>query len=129
MVEEERADCPTGLFIRFIYDYNTMRADMFKDHVGHVQVYIFDEKGRLAAARSVSNTDIDAPLSRYGYMMHFTPEELPTGRSYRIQAVAMQRDWTDALTTVAPNTAIRHPRQNIPRASQCLSTTIIHSSL
>ena len=100
MVEEDRADCPTGLFIRFVYDYNTMRADMFKDHVGHVQVYIFDEKGRLAAERSVSNTDIDAPLSRYGYTMHFTPEELPTGRSYRIQAVAMQRDWNDALATL-----------------------------
>ncbi len=100
MVEEEREDCPTGLFIRFVYDYNTMRADMFKDHVGHVQVYIFDEKGNLAAERSVSNTEADAPLSHYGYTMHFTPEELPTGRKYRIQAVAMQRDWTDALATL-----------------------------
>ncbi|MDE5872220.1 MAG: FimB/Mfa2 family fimbrial subunit [Muribaculaceae bacterium] len=100
MVEEDRIDCPTGLFIRFVYDYNTQRADMFKDHVGHVQVYIFDEKGQLAAERSVSNTDLDAPLSRYGYTMHFTPEELPAGRSYRIQAVAMQRDWNDALSTL-----------------------------
>ena len=100
MVEEDRADCPTGLFIRFVYDYNTMRADMFKDHVGHVQVYIFDENGNLAAQRSVSNTDLDAPLSHYGYTMHFTPEELPAGRSYRIQAVAMQRDWNEALMTL-----------------------------
>ncbi|MDE5880250.1 MAG: FimB/Mfa2 family fimbrial subunit [Muribaculaceae bacterium] len=100
LVEEKYTDCPTGLFIRFVYDYNTMRADMFKDHVGHVQVYIFDENGRLAAERSVSNTDIDAPLSRYGYTMHFTPEELPAGHSYRIQAVAMQRDWNDALSTL-----------------------------
>ncbi len=100
MVEEDRVDCPTGLFIRFVYDYNTMRADMFKDHVGHVQVYIFDEKGNLAAQRSVSNTEIDSPLSRYGYTMHFTPAELPTGHSYRIQAVAMQRDWTSALSTL-----------------------------
>ncbi|MDE5998128.1 MAG: FimB/Mfa2 family fimbrial subunit [Muribaculaceae bacterium] len=100
MVEEDRSDCPTGLFIRFVYDYNTQRADMFKDHVGHVQVYIFDEKGRLMAMRSVSNNELDSPLARYGYTMYFTPEELPTGRNYRIQAVAMQRDWTDALTTV-----------------------------
>ncbi len=98
-VEEEHADCPTGLFIRFVYDYNTQRADMFKDHVGHVQVYIFDEDGRLAAERSVSNTDIDAPLARYGYTMHFSPDELPAGHSYRIQAVAMQRDWNEALDT------------------------------
>lgn len=100
MVEEDRSDCPTGLFIRFVYDYNTQRADMFKDHVGHVQVYIFDENGALAAQRSVSNTDLDAPLARYGYTMHFTPEELPVGHSYRIQAVAMQRDWNDALATL-----------------------------
>ncbi|MDE5814216.1 MAG: FimB/Mfa2 family fimbrial subunit, partial [Muribaculaceae bacterium] len=100
MVEEDRSDCPTGLFIRFVYDYNTQRADMFKDHVGHVQVYIFDENGRLAAERSVSNTQFDSPLSRYGYTMHFTPEELPVGHSYRIQTVAMQRDWNDALATL-----------------------------
>ncbi len=101
MVEEDRADCPTGLFIRFIYDYNTYKsADIFKDQVNHVQVYIFDEKGQLAAQRSVSNTTTDVPLSRYGYTMHFTPEELPTGHSYRIQAVAMQRDWNDALSTI-----------------------------
>ncbi len=101
LVEEDRSDCPTGLFIRFIYDYNTQNsADMFKDHVGHVQVYIFDEQGRLAAQRSVSNSDHDAPLSRYGYTMHFTPEELPAGHKYRIQAVGMQRDWNDALTTI-----------------------------
>ncbi len=100
MVEEDRSDCPTGLFIRFVYDYNTMRADMFKDHVGHVQVYIFDEKGQLAAERSVSNTELDSPLSRYGYTMHFTPEELRPDRKYRIQAIAMQRDWKDALATI-----------------------------
>ncbi|MDE6380240.1 MAG: FimB/Mfa2 family fimbrial subunit, partial [Muribaculaceae bacterium] len=100
MVEEDRSDCPTGLFIRFVYDYNTQRADMFKDHVGHVQVYIYDENGNLAAQRSVSNTELDAPLARYGYTMHFTPEELPIGHSYRIQAVAMQRDWNEALATV-----------------------------
>ena len=97
MMTEDRDDCPTGLFVRFVYDYNTQRADMFKDHVGHLQVYVFDENGRLAAQRSVSNTASDAPLSRYGYTMHFTPEELPAGHNYRLQAVAMQRDWNTAL--------------------------------
>ena len=125
MVEEERADCPTGLFIRFIYDYNTMRADMFKDHVGHVQVYIFDEKGKFITERSVSNTDIDAPLSRYGYTMHFTPEELPTGRSYRIQAVAMQRDWTDALTTVGAK--YRH-KTSPTEHSESLTVSLDHDN-
>lgn len=98
MMHEDIDDCPTGLYVRFIYDYNTQRADMFKDHVGHVQLYIFDENGRLAAQRTVSNTDTDSPLSRYGYTMHFTEQELAPGHSYRLQAVAMQRDWDDALS-------------------------------
>ena len=126
MVEEDRSDCPTGLFVRFVYDYNTMRADMFKDHVGHVQVYVFDEKGRLAAERSVSNTDLNAPLSRYGYAMHFTPEELPAGHSYRIQAVAMQRDWTDALTTVGAK--YRHSASPTEH-SESLTISLDHHNL
>ncbi len=98
MMHEDLDDCPTGLYVRFIYDYNTQRADMFKDHVGHVQLYIFDENGQLAAQRSVSNTDADSPLARYGYTMHFTEQELAPEHSYRLQAVAMQRDWDEALT-------------------------------
>ena len=98
MMTEDRSDCPAGLYVRFVYDYNTLRADMFKDHVGHVQLYVFDENGRLAAQRSVSNTDGNATLSRYGYTMHFGTDELPAGHSYRLQAVAMQRDWDEALS-------------------------------
>ncbi|MDE7408885.1 MAG: FimB/Mfa2 family fimbrial subunit [Muribaculaceae bacterium] len=97
MMHEDLDDCPTGLYVRFIYDYNTQRADMFMDHVGHVQLYIFDENGRLAAQRTVSNTASDSPLRRYGYTMHFTEQELAPGHSYRLQAVAMQRDWDEAL--------------------------------
>lgn len=99
MMHEDLDDCPTGLYVRFIYDYNTERADMFKDKVGHVQLYIFDENGRLAAQRRVSNVPGDEPLSRYGYTMHFTEQELAPGHSYRLQAVAMQRDWDVALST------------------------------
>lgn len=99
MMDEKLDDCPTGLYVRFVYDYNTLRADLFKDHVGHVQLYVFDENGNLAAQRTVSNTPADAPLADYGYTIHFTPAELPAGHSYRLQAVAMQRDWGDALAT------------------------------
>lgn len=99
MIEDKLDDCPTGLYVRFVYDYNTVRADLFKDHVGSVRLYVFDENGRLAAQRTVSNTAIEAPLSVYGYTMHFSPAELPAGHSYRLQAVAMQRDWDEALAT------------------------------
>ena len=49
MMEEDRSDCPTGLYVRFVYDYNMQRADMFKDHVGYVVVYVYDETGRRRA--------------------------------------------------------------------------------
>lgn len=124
LVEDDRTDCPTGLFIRFVYDYNTMRADMFKDHVGHVQVYIFDESGQLVAQRSVSNTEADAPLSRYGYTMHFSPDELPAGHSYRIQAIAMQRDWDEALGT--PGAKYRHSASPTEH-SESLTISLDHS--
>ena len=99
MINEDRSDCPSGLYVRFVYDYNTLRADLFKDHVGHIQLYVFNENGKLAAERTISNTDNDSPLSRYGYAVHFTPAELPAGHSYRLQAVGMQRDWSEALSS------------------------------
>ena len=98
MIQDSIDDCPTGLYVRFVYDYNTQRADMFKDHVGHVTLFVYDEQGRKVAERAVSNSSDASPLSVYGYAMHFDPSELPAGR-YRLQAVAMQRDWDEALAT------------------------------
>lgn len=99
MMEDDRKDCPTGLYVRFVYDYNTMRADMFKDHVGSVTLFVYDENDRLVTERTVSNSELAAPLSEYGYTMHFTEDEVPAGHSYRLQAVAMQKDWDQALAT------------------------------
>ena len=99
MMEEDRSDCPTGLYVRFVYDYNIQRADMFKDHVGYVVVYVYDEAGHKVAEKSVANTQAASPLSQYAYTMHFTTGELPTGHTYRLQAVAMQKDWQQALGT------------------------------
>lgn len=99
MIEDDISDCPTGLYVRFVYDYNTARADMFKDHVGYVTLYVYDEDGKKVAERSVANTDSHLPLNKYGYAMHFTPQELPAGHRYRLQAVAMQKDWDEALKT------------------------------
>lgn len=109
MMEDDRSDCPTGLYVRFVYDYNTQRADMFKDHVGYVTLYVFDENGNKVAEKSVANTTATMPLAQYGYTMHFTPEELGiksgsassnlASRKYRLQAVAMQKDWDAALST------------------------------
>lgn len=96
MVTDDIDHCPKGLYVRFVYDYNIERADMFKDHVGHVTLYLYDEDGRLVTTRSVSNTETSKPLAVYGYSMHFEPSELKPGR-YRLVAVGMQRDWDDAI--------------------------------
>ena len=122
-MEEDRSDCPTGLYVRFVYDYNTQRADMFKDHVGYVNVYIYDEDGHKVAERSVANTNGDAPLSMYGYAMHFGTNELPTGRRYRLQAIAMQRQWDETLHT--PGAKYRRTEVN---DTASLRITLDHAS-
>ena len=98
MMDTDRSDCPEGLYVNFVYDYNIQRADMFKDHVGYVTVYVFDESDNLVIKRSVGNYGSDNPLKTYGYQMHFTSEELPAG-TYHLMALAMQKDWDEALGT------------------------------
>ncbi|MDE6548041.1 MAG: FimB/Mfa2 family fimbrial subunit [Muribaculaceae bacterium] len=124
MMEEDLSDCPTGLYVRFIYDYNTQRADMFKDHVGHVEVLVFDESKRLVASRSISNTKEYAPLAEYGYTVHFTPEEVPGGRNYRIQVIGMQRNFEEAHAT--PGAKYRYAGDHRAH-SEALSVALDHS--
>ena len=88
MMTEDRDDCPTGLYVNFVYDYNIQRADMFKDHVGGLTLYVYDESERLVASKTMSRSQ----LSKYGNYMHFTEEELAPGHSYRLMAVAFQTD-------------------------------------
>ena len=123
MMEEDRSDCPTGLYVRFVYDYNTQRADMFKDHVGYVKVYVFDETGRKVAEKSIANTSASLPLSQYGYAMHFTSDELPSGHAYRLQAIALQRDWQTALQS--PGAKYRHDGADTPES---LAITLDHDA-
>ena len=96
MMKEDLSDCPTGLYVNFVYDYNIQRADMFKDHVGGLTLYVFDESDRIAAQRTVSGNE----LTKYGYNIHFTEQELAPDHQYRLTAVAMQKDWgqSSALT-------------------------------
>lgn len=96
MMKEDLSDCPTGLYVNFVYDYNIQRADMFKDHVGGLTLYVFDESDHIAAQRTVSGSE----LTKYGFFIHFTEEELAPDHQYRLLAVAMQKDWgqSSALT-------------------------------
>ena len=95
MMTEDLDDCPTGLYVNFVYDYNIQRADMLKDHVGGLTLYVYDESDRLVASKSMDGSQ----LSRYGSYLHFTEQELAPGHNYRLMAIALQKDWSEALAT------------------------------
>src|SRR5574344_1609639 len=96
MMHDDQDDCPEGLYIQFVYDYNIQRADMFKDHVGGVTVFVFDDKGYLVKKQSVANQTGDAPLKTYGYKMHI--EGLQPG-NYQLIALANQKSYDETLNT------------------------------
>jgi hypothetical protein len=85
---EDLDDCPTGLYVTFVYDYNIQRADMLKDHVGGLTLYVYDESDRLVATRSMG----ESQLSRYGSYIHFTEQELAPDHTYRLMAIAQQHE-------------------------------------
>lgn len=97
MMTEDRSDCPTGLYVNFVYDYNIDRSDMFKDHVGGVRLYVYDESDNLVLVRETSGS----PLLTYGYNIHINENELPSvnGARYRLKAVAMQKDIAETQNT------------------------------
>lgn len=98
-MHDDLDECPYGLYVRFVYDYNTVRADMFPDHVGHLRLHVYDEDGKKVAERVVSNSELEKPLDIHGFTVYFPNSELAPGHSYRLQAVAMQKDWDEALAT------------------------------
>ncbi len=94
MMEEDRSDCPAGLYVTFKYDYNLQRADMFNDHVGAVTLYIFDEQGKLVKTQEEGNAGGVAPLKDVNYMMHV--DGLQPGK-YNFIALAGQIPYSDML--------------------------------
>lgn len=88
LMHDTRDNCPEGLFINFVYDYNIHRADIFKDHVGEVTAYIFDENGYFVKSQTESNSNGYRPLADWAYQMNIT--DLTPGY-YQIVALAQQR--------------------------------------
>ena len=109
MMKEDLSNCPTGLYVNFVYDYNIQRADMFKDHVGGLTLYVFDESDHIAAQRTVSGSE----LSKYGYNIHFTEQELAPDHLYRLVAVAMQNDWATAAAATGYKPTISDNRMSL----------------
>lgn len=85
-MSEDLEPCPTGLHLRFVYDYNMMRSDVFRDHVGEVTAYVFDAENKLLTQKTEDNP---VRLGTYGYEMVF--DDLLPG-NYRVVAVAYQRN-------------------------------------
>lgn len=102
---EDLAGCPTGDFVvQFVYDYNIQRSDMFRDQVGEVNLYVFDEAGNLVTQRTVNDREaISDRDNRFNITLRAanTPgaAELVAGRKYRFMAVAGQKAGAIVPTT------------------------------
>lgn len=94
ILDNEDENCPVGLYVSFKYDYNIERADIFKDQVGSVTVYVYDEQDKLVAQQTCENHPGNEPLKQYGYQMHFP--DLPVGK-YRLVAWANQCSYDETL--------------------------------
>ena len=121
MMKEDLDDCPTGLYVSFVYDYNIDRADFFKDHVGAVMLYVYDDQDRMVAQKTVG----DGYFSAYGRYIHFSEKELKPG-TYRLLAVAMQKNFSDALAT--PGAKYRQTGNAIGDLRSQLTITLDHGS-
>lgn len=93
LMKDDRDDCPMGLYLKFKYDYNLERADMFKDHVGAVDVFVFDENGKYVTTRSEMNAGTYRPLADPSYLM---PMNLSPGK-YRFIVLAGQVPYKEQL--------------------------------
>ena len=45
-IYDDQSDCPRGLSLRFVYDYNMEYVNSFHKKVHCVNVYVFDENGK-----------------------------------------------------------------------------------
>ncbi len=93
MMKDDRDDCPYGLYLQFVYDYNLQRADMFNDHCGAVDVYVFDENGKYVKMQSEENTSSSSPLADPNYRMHM---DLDPG-SYQLIVLAGQDSYSSQM--------------------------------
>lgn len=95
---EDLEGCPTGNFVvQFVYDYNIQRADMFRDHVGEVALYVYDENGRFVTSRTVSDKQaISDRNNRFNITLragnaNTAGADLIAGKKYQFVAVAGQK--------------------------------------
>ncbi len=85
-VKDDLPECPpTELRVNFKYDYHMLVGDVFKEHVGALYVYVFDEDDKFLFLREETDP---VRLGTYGYEMVF--DDLEPNR-YRLVTVAFQK--------------------------------------
>ena len=89
LMHDSHKDCPEGLYIKFVYDYNLHRMDMFSGHVGEVKAYIFDKDGKFVKSQTEVNDNYSQPLAQTDYTMQVT--DLEPGEYHAI-ALCPQRN-------------------------------------
>lgn len=65
-IYSDQEDCPRGVSLRFVYDYNMEYANSFPAKVDCVSVYVFDEEGNYLT----TYTESGAVLKDESYRMH-----------------------------------------------------------
>lgn len=95
LMHDDLEPCPSGVDLKFVYDYNIQRADMFPDHVGSVTVYVFDQNGRYITQQEDFNTAAERPLASHDYRMHL---DLAPG-TYQFIALAHQKSVDECLAS------------------------------
>lgn len=105
MMEEDLPECPQGLEIHFLYNYNLERADMFNDHVGAVTVYLFNESGNYLMQQTCANSATSSPLRANSYSMHFDVEP----GKYKYLVVGWQKAYEECLRTAGAKFRITEP--------------------
>lgn len=106
LMEEELPPCPQGLDLYFRYDYNLQRANMFADHVGGIDVYVYqgvDQRADGSFARwtflkkysEARTSEALSPFKVDGYHMHL---DLQPG-TYKYIVLAHQKSYAETLLT------------------------------
>ena len=116
IMQEDRSDCPecrNPLHITLRYDYNTMRADMFHDHVEQATVYLVNpQTNAVIDFQTAANTVSDKPLRDKSFGFNF--EGLAPG-NYRLYATGRSAaDAAIGITAPAIGEAISRILFTIP---------------
>lgn len=107
LMHDDLPPCDMGVDLQFKYDYNVQRADMFKDHVGGLCVFVYDEKGNFIARHDAYNDATSQPLKDPNYAMRIN---LEPGK-YRFATFAFQKKYEDALAQPGAKFQIALPQQ------------------